>query len=136
MKEFLKKYEIKIILILGFILVAAISFEAGFWQGKKAPDKPLVIEKQSESPKIEPQTVSSEGVGKVTLPVSASVQGQNLASSEIPKNCAYVGSKNSNKYHLPTCQWAKKIKPENLVCFSSIEDAQAKNYLPDKGCIK
>ena len=136
MKGFFQKYETKIILIAGFILVAAISFEAGFLQGKKAPDKPLVIEKQAESTKIEPPAASSDGVAKDTPAENNLTTGQNSASSEMPKNCAYVGSKNSNKYHLPTCQYAKKIKPENLVCFTSIEDATAKNYLPDKSCIK
>jgi len=53
-----------------------------------------------------------------------------------PTDCAFVGSKNSDKYHVPTCQWAKRIKPENIICFKSIDDAVAKNYKPDKTCIK
>ncbi|MBS3151757.1 thermonuclease family protein [Candidatus Woesearchaeota archaeon] len=40
------------------------------------------------------------------------------------KNCLYVGSKDSDKYHTPDCKFSKKIKPENLVCFYSIEDAE------------
>jgi len=136
MKEFFVKNEAKIVLFLGFILVAVISFEAGFLQGKKTPDKPIVIEKPSESPKIEPQAAGSVPTIKVTTTSITPATGQNSTSLETPKNCAYVGSKNSNKYHLPTCTYAKKIKPENLVCFSSAEDAQAKNYQPDKSCVK
>lgn len=48
--------------------------------------------------------------------------------------CAYVGSKNSDKYHYASCQWAKKIKPENLVCFKNIEEAKAKGYSACKVC--
>jgi hypothetical protein len=33
----------------------------------------------------------------------------------------YVGSAKSNKYHYPNCQWALKIKPENLVTFKSVK---------------
>jgi hypothetical protein len=46
----------------------------------------------------------------------------------------YVGSKNSNKYHYPTCRSAQKIKPENLVTFNSAKDAQAAGYVPCKVC--
>ncbi|MBI2507616.1 thermonuclease family protein [Candidatus Woesearchaeota archaeon] len=40
------------------------------------------------------------------------------------KDCLYVGSKDSDKFHTPECKFAKKIKPENLVCFYSLEDAE------------
>jgi len=46
----------------------------------------------------------------------------------------FVGSINSNKYHYPDCKWAKKIKPENKIWFSSPEDAQSKGYVPCKVC--
>ena len=47
---------------------------------------------------------------------------------------AYVGSARSNKYHYPTCVWARKIKPSNLVGFSSPEEAQRSGYVPCKVC--
>lgn len=46
----------------------------------------------------------------------------------------YVGSAKSNKYHYPTCEWAKKIKPENLVTFKSAKEALAAGYVPCKVC--
>jgi len=46
----------------------------------------------------------------------------------------YVGSKKSNKYHYPSCRWAKKIKPNNLVTFQSAKEAQEAGYLPCKVC--
>lgn len=46
----------------------------------------------------------------------------------------YVGSKKSNKYHYPSCRWAKKIKPNNLVTFQSAKEAQKAGYIPCKVC--
>ncbi len=46
----------------------------------------------------------------------------------------FWGSKHSNKYHYPTCRWAKKIKPYNLVIFESPEEAIEAGYIPCKVC--
>ncbi len=45
-----------------------------------------------------------------------------------------VGSKSSRKYHRPDCRFAQKIKPENLISFSGVEDARREGYLPCKVC--
>ena len=46
----------------------------------------------------------------------------------------YVGSKNSNKYHYPTCSAAQRIKPQNLVTFNSAKEAREAGYVPCKIC--
>lgn len=46
----------------------------------------------------------------------------------------YVGSKNSDKYHLTSCQSAKRIDPDNLVSFDSRESALKEGYVPCKVC--
>ncbi|MDF0592845.1 Ada metal-binding domain-containing protein [Methanotrichaceae archaeon M04Ac] len=46
----------------------------------------------------------------------------------------YVGSKNSDKYHLPDCTSAKKIKDENRVYFSDVWEAREAGYSPCKAC--
>ena len=46
----------------------------------------------------------------------------------------FWASKNSNKYHYPTCKAAQKIKPQNLIKFNSPEDAKKAGYLPCKIC--
>lgn len=38
----------------------------------------------------------------------------------------YIASKTGVKYHIPKCDWAKKIKKENRVWFDSKEEAEAK----------
>jgi methylphosphotriester-DNA--protein-cysteine methyltransferase len=46
----------------------------------------------------------------------------------------YVGSSKSNKYHYPTCEWALKIHPDNLVTFKSAKEALDAGYVPCKVC--
>jgi hypothetical protein len=46
----------------------------------------------------------------------------------------YVGSKNSDKYHKPTCTWAQKIKAENRVNFKNVKEAEKAGYIPCKVC--
>ncbi len=51
-----------------------------------------------------------------------------------PAFAEFWGSKNSNKYHYPTCRWAQKINPANLVKFATPEAAAKANYVPCKVC--
>jgi len=46
----------------------------------------------------------------------------------------YVGSKESDKYHLPTCRYAKEIAAENLIKFKDKADAESKGYTPCGVC--
>lgn len=134
-KAFLKQYEAKIILIIGLVLVAVISFEIGLLKGKMVKNNPIVVEIPSQNPKIVQESPNQpQQEGRTDALVKPEALTANLSSQN--HKCAYVGSKNSNKYHLPTCRWAKQIKPENLVCFSSVEEATQKGYQPDKNCIK
>lgn len=139
--DFWEKYEVKIVLLIGFVLVAVLSFEFGLLQGQKWQQSPVIIERSNLT-----QDSGSEGAQGSTLEAQKTPQNAQIASSGVTipakdlsaktAGCAFVGSKNSTKYHAPTCRWAKQIKPENIVCFASAEAATAKNYQPDKGCIK
>lgn len=119
-KDFLLKYEYKIVIIIGFVLISAISYEFGVLQGQKWQQKPLVIEKPSVTPEEgingqnEPPSGSSD-TAKTVLPAKGVVS--------TTTGCAYVGSKNSDKFYLPNCPYAKRVKPENLVCFKSADEA-------------
>lgn len=129
------KHGDKIILAIGIILIALVSFEAGFLKGQKNQKEPVVVNQPacSPCPKAEGNDDNASSTGN---PAS---NKQNKAESQPNtenQKCAYVASKNSNKYHLPTCQWAAKIKPENKVCFSSAEEAQSRGYQGAKCCIK
>ncbi|TCO60055.1 thermonuclease family protein [Caldanaerobacter subterraneus] len=45
---------------------------------------------------------------------------------------SYIGNKNSKKFHLPDCQWAKKIAPGNRVYFKLRDEAIKAGYEPCK----
>ena len=57
-----------------------------------------------------------------------------ISDSGEVESVTYVGSKNSNKYHLPFCSGAKRISEENLVTFTSKEEARAAGYTPAANC--
>ena len=46
----------------------------------------------------------------------------------------FYASKKSNKYHYASCRWAQKIKPGNLIIFSSPGEAAKAGYIPCKVC--
>lgn len=130
-KAFIIKHETRLAIAIGFILVASISFEIGYIEGKKGESKPLVIEKTVEVAKNDQEHVPIVAGASIKQNAEKPAETNNLASS-----CVYVGSKNSNKVHLSTCPFAKRIKPENLVCFKSLNDAIGQGRVADKTCIK
>lgn len=137
-KKFLESHEKKIVLAVGLVLVAVLSFEAGLLKGQKWQQDPLVIEKPvagviagAESCAIAP--ADSGTPAATSVQASAPVQTQPASTKGA---CNFVVSKNSNKIH-PTvnCTWADRIKPENKLCFSTLEEAKAKGYI-EGSCIK
>jgi len=54
--------------------------------------------------------------------------------SEVTARYKYVSSKNSQIFHLPQCRSAKRIKPENLVGYSSKEEVIQAGKRPCKVC--
>lgn len=136
LRDFWEKYETKTVLAIGLILVAILSFEMGTLQGQNWKQKPLIIERPIEAidtPEKAESTLETQNLA------SGSMSGGAVINSGVEQNsanltgaeCVFVGSKNSDKYHLPSCTWAKRIKPENIVCFKSTEDAKSKGYIPD-----
>ena len=123
-KDFIVQYETKIVLIIGFCLTSVISYEFGVLQGQKWQQKPLVIEKPSDIQTGEGSVnQGNSGVSDATKTSTVSKIGVVAPVSSNAAKCTYVGSKNSTKFYLPTCSYAKRIKPENVVCFKSSDEA-------------
>lgn len=80
---------------------------------------PAVTPKPSKTPVVTPEPSKTP---------PADEAGEKVGSG------AYVGSKNSDKYHEPSCKWAQKIKPSNEVWFDSKEAAQSAGYIACKVC--
>jgi len=135
--KFWQKYESKIVILAGLVLVALIAFQGGYLKGKAAPESPLIIEKSTTYVETQNNKNTSADPSSTTEvdDKKESDLSQNKGTGE-NKNCVFTGSKNSNKYHLPACRYAKTIKSENLVCFASKEDAEKRGYQPDTSCIK
>lgn len=129
LKKHWLKYERIVVLILGFVLVAAISFEFGLLEGQKWDNPPLVIEKMAQNSQNTENVGSGGSNSPVTLKNSpeAKIEPSGAVSRAvapaITAKCAFVGSKNSKKFYRPNCPWAKQIKPENVVCFATAEEA-------------
>jgi flagellar biosynthesis protein FlhF len=50
------------------------------------------------------------------------------------KRSYFVANRNSDVYHATDCKWSYKIKPENIIHFSSIKEAEAQHFLPCRSC--
>lgn len=56
------------------------------------------------------------------------------AAESVPAEYKYVASKNSEVFHKPDCHWVRQIKPENLVYYSSRDEAINAGRKPCKQC--
>jgi len=129
-KEWFISHQKNLLLLVGVLLVGILAFESGFLRGKLSQSaEPLVV---SIPAAAEPQAITETGTGSPLTGVEPIVSKSGEKQSGA--NCPLVGSRNSNLYHLTTCAVAKRIKPENKVCFTSKEDAEKRGYAA--GCLK
>ncbi len=131
-KQWLSERKDRIFLFFGLLAVGALSFGGGFIQGKGTETKPLLIEIPS-APE-QGSGVRGQGSENPTRDLSSGVVKSGTETASKQGQCAFVGSRNSDKYHLPSSSCAKRIKPENRVCFAAKEDAEKRGY--KAGCLK
>jgi len=71
------------------------------------------------------------------LPALSNFSKQNPSdwesSTENTHTCL-VANKNSDVFHRPDCNWAKKIKPKNMLTFSNVEEAKKQRFMPCRDC--
>lgn len=117
--KFCKQYEKDLIIVVVIILVGIISFGLGRLSKIRESKVPITI---------------SAGAAAVQIkPVLSPEMAQN--ESAIPdQGGMLVGSKNGTKYHYPWCSGALRIKEENKVWFSSVEEALKAGYTPASNC--
>ena len=90
----------------------------------------------------EMEELVESGQAEILSPEEARVYQESLKTKsasqkkirERDNEITYVGSRNSTKYHYPSCVWAKKIKSQNLVTFGNKQEAGARGYIPCKVC--
>ncbi len=83
---------------------------------------------------VRPGTVSGSEGGTVASPPADTNGSLSSTDQEAGAKVVYVGSKTSNKYHYPTCKWAQRIRPERLIIFKSVKEAQERHYIPCPAC--
>jgi len=130
-KDFWLKHEQKIVLLFGLTLVAILAFEMGFLKGQKNSKSALIIEKPTQCENTPNIPENSQKTQNLTSGEISTKIGE-----EIPKNCQFVASKNSDKYHKAECSNAKRIKPENKLCFSTEQEAVEKGLKRASCCFK
>jgi len=110
-----------IFVILVIILVVLISFGIGRLTSPKS--EPIQI-KNLEKASMEDLVPVKQGINNGA--VQGVIQGDTKG--------VVVGSKNSDKYHLPDCPGAKQISEQNKIWFDSIEEAEKAGYKPAGNC--
>lgn len=117
---------------LAFLLVAGISFGVGRLSVSEVP----VLQKTAEivqKSDIRPSSQVAAPAGVVEESTGAGSTTNDTPS--VPKTTgAYVGSKNSTKYHLPWCSGAKRIAEANKVWFATKDDAEKAGRTPAANC--
>lgn len=116
-KNFIKRNNTDIFIVLTVTLVALISFGIGRLTAPKT--EPIQI-KNLEKADIEQLEIFAEQENSEDL--KAEHRGKVVASSK------------SDKYHLPDCPGAKQISEQNKIWFDSIEAAEKAGYNPAGNC--
>lgn len=98
-----------------------------------SPSASLPIESPEETQDLGEE---SEQPGDDTSPSGISDEtGESSSPVEEPsQNHNFVGSRESDKYHIPTCRWVSKIEDENLIYFKTEEEAESAGYSPCGTC--
>jgi hypothetical protein len=140
-KDWLKDKAGSILASSAFVLMAGLSFVGGtlFQKDQNEPSAPLVINIPDYEARTAEVLKTEQGTPEPTSqanldPVANTVVETTPLKEESLSKCPYVGSKNSDKYHLASCGVVKRIKPENRRCFASPQVAEASGY--QAGCLK
>ena len=140
---------------LGTIVLGLLLFVAGFQAGKVTSPyysaSPIIFNDRecnecssSGGSRVELDNLKEEGIAqrqpsKNEKPVATNLDENSNqviagATTEIEKK-AFVGSKNSDLFHDPSCSSAGRINEANQVWFASQADAESAGYSPSK-CTK
>jgi len=96
---------------LGFLIsIVSIKKKEDGYGEIEEPEKPVVPDATDE--KVKPYGVKAEF-----------------------KPGKFIASKTASNYHIPKCDWAKKIKKKNVVWFNSKQEAKKKGY-KKHNCVK
>jgi len=140
MTNFLKNNQEKFLLLLGFILVFSAGFSSGYFyfQEQDGNEYNITIKEPSQDCKDLFNAEPIKEYIEVDFNSSNQVKGEQSKSDSVNlenKTGMFVASKNSKIYHLPDCQYVKRIKDANKIWFGSAKEAREAGYSPHS-CVK
>ena len=140
MTNFLKNNQEKILLLLGFVLVFSAGFSSGYFflQEQDGNEYNITIEEPSQDCKDLFNAEPIKEYIEIESDSSNQVKGEQSKSDSVNlqnKTGIFVASKNSKIYHLPDCQYVKRIKDANKIWFKSAKEAGERGYSPHS-CVK
>lgn len=127
--------------VLGFLIAMV----------KKGSDEEEELDVETEVQEEEPVEEKEAREGKSSMPQKSEIKKISAVSSQKQSKISekpkvedikvnfspgkYVASETGKKYHIPKCDWAKKINKKRILWFDDKADAKKKGYMPCK-CIK
>ncbi|HEY3244414.1 MAG TPA: hypothetical protein VGM03_13800 [Phycisphaerae bacterium] len=94
----------------------------------------LVAGAWSVAGKPNAEKIRARGSNGKTVAAAPAKGGKPATNGAAPASSGVVGSRNSNVYHRPDCEWAQKIAPGNLVKYNSAKEAAADGRKPCGKC--
>lgn len=128
-KDWFSRDHTRLALGIGIFSAGLVGYSLGILRNSSVAEVPLAMSIVSPREATLAPTVLGDATSKKA---DGAVKPDVTVKTSV--NCAFVGSKNSTLYHLPSCASARRIKEENKHCFTSSEDALARGYRP--GCLK
>lgn len=125
-KEILAKNENGIILIIGFILVAFLSFGAGKLSETYHPQTPIIFQ---DAPRT---NAVNNTVGVARDAINNQAVSASAKDSGVQTQGKIIGNKNSMIYHVPGGAFYNKIGEQNRIYFNSEQEAQSAGYRKSK----
>jgi hypothetical protein len=131
-KKFVNANESEFVLSVGVILISLISFAAGRLTAPNLDKQEITIERLA--PNSAEVTPSKPGNASINSAFQNITDDSKLQELQDRSGGLYVASKNSDKYHLPSCSGAKRIAEHNKIWFNSKEEAEGLGYQPAANC--
>ena len=133
-KSFWEKYGQAILIVAIVILSGWLGFRMGEIKTENnVPIQMSINNLKNVNPAQEKINIATEALKRqgVDLKLDETV----TKTAEQKKDCVFVASRKSHKFHTADCKYGKNIKTSNKVCFKSMEEARQKGYIPAKGCL-
>ena len=133
-KQIREKYGQAVLVLVIVVLSGWLGFRMGeIKAGNNVPIQMSINNLESANPAQEKINIATEALKRqgVDLKLDEAV----AKTIEQKKDCLFVASRKSHKYHTADCRYGKNIKLSNRVCFKTQDEAKTKGFVPAKGCI-